>query len=131
MRKSFLYSKYLMGICLFCLMVITPLMFTGCSNGTNPADHGEYEVISVTSYEVIVGSNSNGPITETYIAFIYMDNGSACLRKDYRENTNGAYDDCILIGESNKYVVVESYREIDEFLYLTQETYDSVFPSKE
>ncbi len=115
------------AICFFSLILLILLLFTGCSNGLTTAPPGEYEVISVTSYEVIVGSDGNSPITETYLAFIYMHNGSVYLRKDYQERTVGSFNDCILIGESNKYVVVESHREVDEFLYLTQETYDKIF----
>ena len=111
----------------FCVLALLLLACTGCDTGVSAARHGEYEVISVVAYDVIIGSDGNGPITETLIAFIYMDNGSACLRKDYKANTVGSYDDCIIVGESNKYIVVEKYREIDEFLYLTQETYDSIF----
>ena len=119
------------AICFFSLILLILLLFTGCSNGLNTAPPGEYEVISVTSYEVIVGSDGNGPITETYLAFIYMYNGSAYLRRDYKEMTVGSFDDRILIGESNKYIVVESHREVDEFLYLTQETYDNIFSEVE
>lgn len=108
-------------------MLIISLLLTGCTDGTGAADHGEYEVIAATSYEVIVGSDASGPITKTYVAFIYMDNGSACLRKDYQEEAVGANDNLIIIGDSNKYVVVIGYRQIDEFLYLTQETYDAIF----
>lgn len=117
--------------CFLSLLLLALFMFTGCNSGPGPAFQGEYEVISVASYEVIVGGDGNGPITKTYIAFIYMDNGSACLRKDYYEHTVGSYDHCIIIGESNKYIVVESYRETDEYLYLTKETYDSIFSAKE
>lgn len=129
-RSSSDYLWHLMALCFFSLMVIIPLIFTGCSTGKEAADHGEYEVIAVSSYEVITGSRNDGPVTKTYIAFIYMDSGTACLRSDYYEDElpSGNY---ILIGESNKYVVVQGYREIDEFLYLTQETYDSIFSEAE
>lgn len=113
-------------------MVIIPLIFSGCStNSTAAADHGEYEVIAVASYEVIIGSNEDGPITKTCIAFIYMDSGTARLRRDYCEEEIGANGNYIIVGESNKYVTVQGYREIDEFLYLTQETYDNIFSAEE
>ena len=109
------------------ILTIACTFFVGCENSDAAADHGEYEVISVAPYEVIIGSNENGPITKTYLAFIYMDSGTACLRRNYREEEIGANGNYIIIGESNKYVTVHSSREIDEFLYLTQETYDSIF----
>jgi hypothetical protein len=122
MKKIISFVIILTTVCTF---------FVSCENSAVAATHGEYEVISVAAYEVIVGSDSNGPITEVYLAFIYMDSGSAFMRKDYQEGAVGSYDNCILIGESNKYVVVCGHREIDEFLYLTQETYDSIFSEVE
>lgn len=125
-RASSDYSEHLIALCFFSLMVIIPLIFTGCATG-GTADHGEYEVIAVSSYEVIVGSNEDGPVTETNIAFIYMDSGSAKFRKNYKEESIGSSDNFIIIGDANKYIVVSKYRETDEYLYLTQETYDSIF----
>jgi hypothetical protein len=122
-RASSDYSEHLIALCFFSLMVIIPLIFTGCTTGET-ADHGEYEVIAVSSYEVVVGSNEDGPVTETNIAFIYR---SAQFRKNYKEESIGSSDNFIIIGDANKYIVVRKYRETDEYLYLTQETYDSIF----
>ena len=105
--------------------IITLLVWlTACSGGNaNP----EYEVISATTYTVIIGKDENGPIEETRIVFIYMDNGDPKMIKDYCKDNNPTYSKNILIGDTNKYVVVNGYRYRHQYLYLTQETYDSLF----
>jgi hypothetical protein len=60
-----------------------------------------------------------------------MDNGDPQLISNYYENDSSLYGQYILIGDSNKYVVVNEYRNRTEYLYLTQETYNSLFPESE
>lgn len=110
----------------FLLAIIILLLFlTACDGGNaNP----EYEVISATTYTVIIGKDENGPIEETRIVFIYMDNGNPKMIKDYYKDNNPTYSKNILIGDTNKYVIVNGYRYQHQYLYLTKETYDSLFP---
>ena len=106
------------------IIIILICSLASCSD----AEEGTYEVISVATYTVITGSDSNGPITETRLGFIYMDNGEPKMKSNYYENTSSqVYGDYIIIGDTNKYVVVVGYRTLTEYLYLTQATYDSLF----
>ena len=105
-----------------CTLVI--FCFAACGDVLD----GEYEVISVASYTIVTGADENGPIEETRLAFIYMDNGSPQMISGYYEDKSLVnYKDYIIIGDTNKYVVVHGYRKTTEYLYLTQETYDEIF----
>ena len=109
---------------LVAISILVIFCFTSCGEVTD----GEYEVISVASYTIVTGADENGPIEEIRLAFIYMNNGSPQLVSNYYENTIYAnYKDYIVIGDTNKYVVVHEYRKTTEYLYLTQETYDEIF----
>ena len=110
------------------LLIFTLLIIISCFTACGEVTDGEYEVISVASYTVVTGADENGPIEETRLAFIYMDNGSPRLISDYYEDTSLVnYRDYIIVGDTNKYVVVHGYRKVTEYLYLTQETYDAIF----
>ena len=111
------------------ILIITLLLccLVACDSDDN--DNSEYEVISVASYTIITGADANGPIEKTRLVFIYMDNGQPRMISDYYEDTFYAnYKDYIVIGNTNKYVVVREYRKVSKYLYLTQETYDKLFP---
>lgn len=114
-------------------VAIVILSVIACFVGCDSAQYGnvEYEVLSVSKYTVITGRNDNGPVEETRLAFIYMDNGNPELVKDYGESNSVRYATYILIGDSNKYVVVNEYRDRTQYLYLTQETYNELFPEDE
>lgn len=112
----------------FLILIITILFvcLTACGGKNNNPD---YEVISVATYTIITGHDENGPIKEARIVFIYMDNGDPKMINDYCKDNNPTYSKNILIGDTNKYVVVNGYRYRHQYLYLTQETYDSLFPN--
>ena len=112
------------------IVIITLVLLTTYLVGCDSTQYGntEYEVISVSTYTIITGRNDNGPVEETRIAFIYMDNGNPELVKDYYESDSVRYASYVLIGDSNKYVVVNEYRDRTQYLYLTQETYNELFP---
>lgn len=104
-------------------LILIVCCFTSCG-----VLDGEYEVISVGSYTIVTDADDNGPIEEIRLAFIYMDNGKPQLRSDYCHDTSYPNnEDYIVIGDVNKYVVVQGYRSEKEYLYLTQETYDKIF----
>lgn len=106
------------------ILLLTICCFTSCGEVAD----GEYEVISVAPYTIVTGADENGPIEEIRLAFIYMDNGSPQMVSGYYENTSYAnYKDYIIVGDTNKYIVVHGYRKVTEYLYLTQETYDEIF----
>lgn len=110
------------------LLVIIILALVICCFTSCGVLDGEYEVISVASYPIVTGANENGPIEETRLAFIYMDNGKPQLRSDYYHDTSyPGHENYVIIGDTNKYVVVQGYRSEKEYLYLTQETYDKLF----
>ncbi len=115
------------------IVIITLVLLTTYLVGCNSTQYGntEYEVISVSTYTIITGRNDNGPVEETRLAFIYMNNGNPELVKDYYESDSVRYATYILIGDSNKYVVVNEYRDRTQYLYLTQETYNELFPEGE
>lgn len=109
---------------LVAISILVIFCFTACSE----VPDGEYEVISVASYTIVTGADENGPIEETRLAFIYMDNGSPQMVSGYYESTSLVdYKDYIFVGETNKYIVVHGYRKTTEYLYLTQEIYDKIF----
>lgn len=110
------------------LLILTMLIIISCFTACSEVADGEYEVISVASYTIVTGDDENGPIEETRLAFIYMDNGSPLMISGYYENTKWVnYRDYIIVGDTNKYVVVHGYRKVTEYLYLTPETYDKIF----
>ena len=110
---------------LLILIILLCICLTSCKDAYG---NYEYEVLTVASYEIIVGSNENGHINETRLAFIYMDNGNPKFISNYYEDTHLTnYKNYIMIGDVNKYVVVREYRSEKEYLYLTQETYDRLF----
>lgn len=114
-----LLSIFMLLILLFCL--------TSCDT----VEEGEYEVISVAAYTVITGTTEDGPVEEIKLAFVYMDNGTPKMVSEYSEWTSySGYKKYIIIGETNKYVVVHEYRKTCDYLYLTQETYEDVFGGK-
>ena len=110
-------------------VVCTLLLLTSCQG--NQYGNSEYEVISVTTYPVITGKTDTGPKEETRVAFIYMDNGDPKMVKDYFIKDQPTYATYIVVGDTNKYVIVREYRNETKYLYLTQETYDSLFPESE
>lgn len=117
--------KHIKQLLLILSLILVLCCFTSCERSV---PDGEYEVISVASYTVIIGSNDDGPIEETRIAFVYMDNGKPQLKSDYYHNLEYVnYKNYIVIGDMNKYIVVHGYRSETEYLYLTQETYDNIF----
>ena len=61
----------------------------------------------------------------------YLENIIHELVDDYYESDSVRYASYILIGDSNKYVVVNEYRDRTQYLYLTQETYNELFPEGE
>ena len=84
--------------------------------------------MSVASYTVVTGADDNGPIEEIRLAFIYMDNGKPQLKSNYCQDTSYLnHETYVIVGDTNKYVVVRGYRSKKEYLYLTQETYDKLF----
>ena len=110
------------------LLILTLIFIITCCTACGEVPDGEYEVISVAAYTIVTGADDQGPIEEIRLASIYMDNGSPCMVSGYYENTSYAnYKDYIIIGDTNKYVVVHGYRKLTEYLYLTQETYDELF----
>ena len=112
------------------LLILTLVFIIVCCTACGEIPEGEYEVISVASYTIVTGADDQGPVEETRLAFIYMDNGSPLMVSNYYDNTSSSYTnykDYIVIGDTNKYVVVHGYRKITEYLYLTQETYDELF----
>ena len=115
------------------IVIVTLVLLTTYLVGCDNTQYGntEYEVISVSTYTIITGRNDNGPVEETRLAFIYMNNGNPELVKDYYESDSVRYASYILIGDSNKYVVVNEYRDRTQYLYLTQETYNELFPEGE
>ena len=115
------------------IVIITLVLLTTYLVGCDSTQYGntEFEVISVSTYTIITGRNDNGPVEETRLAFIYMNNGNPELVKDYYESDSVRYATYILIGDSNKYVVVNEYRDRTQYLYLTQETYNELFPEGE
>ena len=115
------------------IVIVTLVLLTTYLVGCDSTQYGnvEYEVLSASKYTVITGRNDNGPVEETRIAFIYMNNGNPELVKDYYESDSVRYASYILIGDSNKYVVVNEYRDRTQYLYLTQETYNELFPEGE
>lgn len=113
------------------IIVITFLLICSLTACGDVAD-GEYEVLSVACYTIVTGADENGPIEELRLAFIYMDNGTPKMISGYCEDTSYVnYRDYILIGDTNKYVVVHGYRKIIEYLYLTQDIYDNIFNQTE
>lgn len=110
-------------IVILCMALIFCFSFVGCGSDSN---YEEFEVLSVFTYPVITGKDNGSPLEEYRIGFVYSDNGSPKLVETFskRDTTlNGRY---ILIGDTNKYVRTEGYRTVDKYLYLTQETYDSL-----
>ena len=103
------------------------LSFSACSDSGNKYGNDEYEVIAITTYDVITGKTEQGPLEESYITFIYMDNGDPKLVKDYYVKDEEYYPMYIVVGDANKFVTVRSYRNKTSYLYLTQETYDKLF----
>lgn len=110
------------------LLVILILTLIICCFTSCGVLDGEYEVISVASYTIVTGAGDSGPIEEIRLAFIYMDNGKPQLRSDYCQDTSyPGHENYVIVGNTNKYVVVQGYRSEKEYLYLTQETYDKLF----
>lgn len=110
------------------LLVIIILALVLCCFTSCGVLDGEYEVISVAPYTIVKGADDNGPIEEIRIAFIYMDSGKPQLRSDYYHDTSyPGHENYVIVGDINKYVVVQGYRSEKEYLYLTQETYDNIF----
>ena len=110
-------------IVILCIVLIFCFSFVGCGSSSN---YEEFEVLSVFTYTVITGKDNGSPLEESRIGFVYSDNGTPKLVETYskRDTTlNGRY---ILIGNENKYITTKGYRTIDRYLYLTQETYDSL-----
>ena len=114
-------------------VILISILLLAClvSCGKSESGNVEYEVLTVAPYTIITGKNDSGPVEEMRLAFIYMDNGTPKLIKDYYEIDQELYGNHIVIGESNKYVIVNEYRNRTEYLYLTQETYNSLFPESE
>ena len=115
------------------LFTIVVLMCGTCfiSCARNQNGNVEYEVLTIAPSTIITGCNDDGPVEESRLAFVYLDNGDPQLIKDYYEDDSPLYGQYILIGENNKYVIVNEYRNRTEYLYLTQETYNSLFPESE
>jgi hypothetical protein len=114
------------------LLVILILTLVICCFTSCGVLDGEYEVIAVASYTIVTGANESGPIEETRCAFIYTDNGKPQLRSNYCHDTSyPGHENYVIIGDTNKYVVVQRYRSEKEYLYLTKETYDSIFSEAE
>lgn len=114
------------------LLVAISILVIFCFTACGDVPDGEYEVISVASYTIVTGANENGPIEKTRLAFIYMDNGSPQMVSGYYEDTHLVnYKNYILVGDTNKYVVVIGYRKRTTFLYLTQDTYDMIFTAED
>ena len=115
------------------IVIIISILLLTCLVSCGESEYGnvEYEVLTVAPYTIITGKNDSGPVEEMRLAFIYLDNGTPKLIKDYYEIDQELYGNYIVIGESNKYVIVNEYRNRTEYLYLTQETYNSLFPESE
>ena len=120
MKKLIIFTIVIL-MCVIC--------FASCER--NQYGNVEYEVLTIAPYTIITGRNDNGPVEESRLAFIYMDNGDPQLISNYYEDDSPQYGQYILVGDSNKYVVVNEYRNRTEYLYLTQETYNSLFPESE
>lgn len=89
----------------------------------------EYEVISVAKYEVVVGADENGPVTANRLTFTYLKDGIPIFIRKFVDD--GKFD-YILLGDKNLYVIVSRPGTTDlRYLYLTQETYNKLFPEKE
>lgn len=90
----------------------------------------EYDVVCMFPYTVIAGKNAEGPIEETRLAFIYLDNREPVLVKDFENSSimNTNYGEHILVGDENKYVIVRSYRSEHHYLYMDRKTYYELFP---
>lgn len=109
-------------IAIFCIVLIFCFSLTGCDS----TDYEECEVLSIFTYTEITGKEKGRPLEEVRIGFVYSDNGAPKLVSSYYKrdtDRNGRY---IIIGDENKYVIVPGYKTIDTYLYLTQETYDSL-----
>lgn len=126
--KKFMAAFLSILLLLLCLTIIT-FLFTGCSDTSYSNE--EYEVISVAAYDVITGKNEIGPVKETRLAFVYSYNGNPELVKDYHEIDSEICGNYIIVGEydSNKYVIVNEYRSRTKYLYLTNETFNTLFPT--
>ncbi len=110
------------------LLILTLLIVICCFTSCADVVTSEYEVVSVVSYTIVTGSDENGPIEQTRLVFIYMANHTPTMRSNYYQSTSSAnYKDYIVVGDTNKYVVVKEYNKETEYLYLTQETYDNCF----
>lgn len=106
-----------------CITLIFCFSLTGCGSGSN---YEEFEVLSVFTYPVITGKDNGSPLEEYRIGFVYSDNGTLKLVETYSKKDTALNGRYILIGKENKYIMTEGYRTIDRYLYLTQETYDSL-----
>ncbi len=114
-------------IIVFLITLVVLLNCVGCTESSNPYGNKEYEVISVEKYTVITGKDENGPVTTDYLVFIYLDNGEPNMVKKYKEVDSNFHAKYIVVGDTNKYVIVHEYRNQTDYLYLTQETYDRLF----
>lgn len=108
---------------ILCIVLIFCFSFVGCGSSSN---YEEFEVLSVFTYTVITGKDNGSPLEENRIGFVYSDNGTPKLVKTYSKRDTALNGRYILIGNENKYIITEGYRTVDRYLYLTQETYDSL-----
>jgi hypothetical protein len=67
------------------IVILISILLLVCLVSCSESEHGniEYEVLTVAPYTIITGKNDSGPVEEMRLAFIYMDNGTPKLIKDY------------------------------------------------
>ena len=91
MKKLIIFTIVIL-MCVIC--------FASCAR--NQYGNVEYEVLTIAPYTIITGRNDNGPIEESCLAFIYMDNGDHQLISNYYEDDSSLYGQYILIEYGRK-----------------------------
>lgn len=119
MKKLILYIMIVASLC---------LCITGCKSSMTKVEPRtyEYKVVSVYHY-IKPNTNGWGGIIdyESKYYFAYIDNnGDLQEITDFQHTPNGIHKVCV--GQENKYVVQDSGVNTYKWLYLTEETLNSM-----
>ena len=120
--------KYILMIILLCLCLTScKLSMTEEERAAYIEDHTyEYKVISVNQYMMPITNKMGGVLRyELKYCFIYIDsNGNLQKFEDFQHTDYGLWKVCL--GKENKYVVQDNGIDTYRWLYLTEETFNSI-----
>lgn len=121
-------------ISILVVMILACLCLTGCKLSMTEEERAayiashtyEYKVVSAYQYMKPVTNNFGGVIRyESKYCFTYVDgNGQLHEFEDFEHTNYGLWKVCI--GNENKYVVQDSGIDTYRWLYLTEETFNSI-----